>query len=249
MEPSYVVMPIYKIGIKLEEVPDKVKKVLKEFESVMPEQLPKVLPLRRLVAHEIELLSGVKPPAKASYRMALPNVLPQTSPFEVVTGQLPRLPHTSLESYGGKNPRAFNLSKEWRQNTKIAQAYLKKASKIMKKWANKGRRVLKEARSRLVRKYKSPVKILSKIGNAYYKIDPPKWMKVHPVFHVSNLKPFLADPTNASHRESTRAAIIIKLPSEHQVEEILADRVSRISRRIIHEYLVKWESLGPKKTN
>ena len=36
----------------------------------MPEQLPKVLPPRRTVDQEIELLSRVKPPAKGLYRMA-----------------------------------------------------------------------------------------------------------------------------------------------------------------------------------
>ena len=60
------------------------------------------------------------------------------SPFEIVTGQQPSLPHISTEPYKGKSPRAFNLTKEWRQNTEIARAYLGKDSKRMKKWADKG---------------------------------------------------------------------------------------------------------------
>ena len=40
----------------------------------MPEQLPKVLPPRRTVDHEIELLFGVKPLAKGPYHMAPPEL-------------------------------------------------------------------------------------------------------------------------------------------------------------------------------
>ena len=189
------------------------------------------------------------------------------SPFEVVMGQQPRLPHTSIEPYSGKNPRAFHFTKEWKQNTEIARAYLEKASKRMKKWADKGRRAqqfkvgdlvlvrlvpeqtrfLRKQDRRLVRKYEGPVKILDRVGQASYKIDPPKWMKVHPVFHVSNLKPYHADPNDASRSSSTRADISMKPPSERRVEEIIADRQTMISRRPIQEYLVKWEGLGPEE--
>ncbi|GMP60406.1 hypothetical protein CsSME_00023285 [Camellia sinensis var. sinensis] len=88
----------------------------------------------------------------------------------------------------------------------------------MKKWADEKRRPLEfkagdqvlvklnpEQRKfmrgrdrRLVRKYKGPVTILKRIGKCAYKIDAPSWLKVHPVFHVSYLKPYYPnneDPT------------------------------------------------------
>ena len=40
----------------------------------MPDQLPKSLPPRRAVDHEIELFPGSKPPAKSPYRMAPPEL-------------------------------------------------------------------------------------------------------------------------------------------------------------------------------
>ena len=40
----------------------------------MPEQLPKKLPPRRGVDHAIELVPGAKPPARAPYRMAIPEL-------------------------------------------------------------------------------------------------------------------------------------------------------------------------------
>ncbi|XP_028060664.1 protein DNA-DAMAGE INDUCIBLE 1-like [Camellia sinensis] len=48
-----------------------VKKVLRQFEDVMPEQLPKDLPQRQGVNHAIELVPGAKPLARAPYRMAI----------------------------------------------------------------------------------------------------------------------------------------------------------------------------------
>ncbi|XP_060196336.1 uncharacterized protein LOC132625764 [Lycium barbarum] len=55
-------------------MPMVVKKLLKEFEDVMPQELPKRLPPRRNVDHEIELVPGAKPPARAPYRMSQPEL-------------------------------------------------------------------------------------------------------------------------------------------------------------------------------
>ncbi|KAJ7958669.1 Retrotransposon protein, putative, Ty3-gypsy subclass [Quillaja saponaria] len=126
------------------------------------------------------------------------------SPFEIVTGQQPLLPHTLDEPYTGKSPKAHHFTR----------AYLEKASKRMKKWADKGRRQLefqvgdlvlvkltkeqlKGLRGqdhKLIRKYEGPLPIVSKVGKVAYKIDLPPWMKIHPVIHVSNLEPYHHDP-------------------------------------------------------
>ncbi|KAA0059799.1 reverse transcriptase [Cucumis melo var. makuwa] len=44
--------------------------VLEKYHDVMPNSLPKYLPSRRMIDHEIELLPGEKSPAKNAYRMA-----------------------------------------------------------------------------------------------------------------------------------------------------------------------------------
>lgn len=51
-------------------LPESILQVLEEFQDVMPKELPKSLPPRRGVDHEIELVPGAKPPARAPYRMA-----------------------------------------------------------------------------------------------------------------------------------------------------------------------------------
>nr|CAD1829916.1 unnamed protein product [Ananas comosus var. bracteatus] len=57
-----------------EDHPAVIDAVLGEFEDVMPQELPKRLPPRREVDHAIELEPGAKPPAKAPYRMAPPEL-------------------------------------------------------------------------------------------------------------------------------------------------------------------------------
>ncbi|KAK4397718.1 hypothetical protein Sango_1247300 [Sesamum angolense] len=50
-------------------------KLLKEFEDVMPDELPQKLLLMRIVDHEIELVPGTKPLAKELYRMSQPELV------------------------------------------------------------------------------------------------------------------------------------------------------------------------------
>jgi hypothetical protein len=50
--------------------PKCIRQVLEEFTNVMPEELPEDLPPKRRVDHAIEVMPGVAPPAKASYRMS-----------------------------------------------------------------------------------------------------------------------------------------------------------------------------------
>ncbi|KAI5652215.1 hypothetical protein M9H77_29402 [Catharanthus roseus] len=55
-------------------VPKEIEGILREFKDVMPDELPKKLPPRREVDHQIELEPGAKPPAMSPYRMAPPEL-------------------------------------------------------------------------------------------------------------------------------------------------------------------------------
>ena len=48
--------------------------MLEKYRDAMPDSLPKSLPPRRMIDHEIELVPGAKPPAKNAYRMAPPEL-------------------------------------------------------------------------------------------------------------------------------------------------------------------------------
>ncbi|WRX18657.1 Reverse transcriptase/retrotransposon-derived protein [Theobroma cacao] len=156
-----------------------------------------------------------------------------------------------VELYTAKSPQAFNFTKEWKQNTKIARAYLKKTSSQMKEWVDKGQReqhfkmgdlvlvklvpeqlrFLRKRDRRLVGKYEGLIPVVARVGRTFCRIDPPKWMKVYPMFHVNNLKSFHVDLVDASKSQATRATISTKPPSQRRVEEILAKRMTTINRR------------------
>lgn len=126
--------------------------------------------------------------------------------------------------YTEKNPKAFNFIKEWKSNVEIVHAYLEKAFKRTKKWANTHRRqlqfqagdlvmiklLLEQIQSlhtrdtRLIRRYKGPLPIVAKIEKASYTIITPSWMKVYPAFHVSNLKSYHPDVEDEEHKQPTK---------------------------------------------
>ncbi|KAL0415947.1 UNVERIFIED_CONTAM: Transposon Tf2-12 polyprotein [Sesamum latifolium] len=75
-EPSYLCTLRFDEKEKaLGAIPGVIKKLLKEFEDVMPDELPRKLPPNRAVDHEIELVPGTKPPARAPYRMSQPELV------------------------------------------------------------------------------------------------------------------------------------------------------------------------------
>ena len=62
------------------------------------------------------------------------------TPFEIVCCRQPIMPHVIDHPYAGRSPQAYNFTKEWKQTFEIARAYLEKASRRMKKWADRKRR-------------------------------------------------------------------------------------------------------------
>ena len=73
-EPTYIILPtIYEDTVD-EVIPPEIRMVLKKYGDVMPDQLPRALPPRRGIDHQIELVLGAKPPTKAAYRMAPPEL-------------------------------------------------------------------------------------------------------------------------------------------------------------------------------
>ncbi|KAK2998982.1 hypothetical protein RJ639_024103, partial [Escallonia herrerae] len=185
------------------------------------------------------------------------------SAFEIVNGQQPLLPHTVNVPNARKSPRAISFSEEWRQNIDLAHSYLEKAARRMKKHADKNmrsqefnvgdkvmvkllpqdRKFLRGRDYRLLQKYEGPLTIVKKIGKMAYKVDPPHWWshQLHPVFHVSMLKPFYEDTADPSRGQIRRQGLKPKAAGKRVAEAILNDRVIIASRKRHQEYLVKWQ--------
>lgn len=170
------------------------------------------------------------------------------SPFELATGQQPLTPHmlsTSIE--GGKCPGAYKMAKSWEEQADLARSCLNKAQRRMKKWADKRRRSqefkvgdqvfvkilpqqLKAYRgihNGLVRRYEGPFPVIAKVGKVSYRLDLPSTLKVHPVFHVSMLKPYHEDKEDPTRGRSQRAPPAVTKSFDKEVEEVLTERIER----------------------
>ncbi|KAI9161434.1 hypothetical protein LWI28_017397 [Acer negundo] len=137
------------------------------------------------------------------------------SPFEIVMEQQPMTPDAIALTYGGKSPTAHKLSGETR-------ACLNKAVWKIKKWADTRRRhlefnegdlvlikllpqqfkSLRKIHKGLVRKYEGLFPIIKQVGKVSYQVQLPPRLKIHPVFHVSFLKPYHTDMEDPSRGES-----------------------------------------------
>ncbi|GAA0147441.1 hypothetical protein LIER_07140 [Lithospermum erythrorhizon] len=96
----------------------------------------------------------------------------------------------------------------------------------------------------LTRRYEGPYEVVQKVGTRSYKLALPPHLKIHPVFHVSLLKPYHRDKEDPSRSESHRAPIANVVSYDKEVDEILADRV--IHKRGTPnwtEYYVRWKGL------
>ena len=192
------------------------------------------------------------------------------SPFEVIMGQQPLTPNMLITTYTGRCPAAYKVAKSWHEQTDIARAHLDKATKRMKKWADSKRRHLefnvgdmvlvkivpaqhkftRSLHKGLIRKYEGPFPIIKRVGNVSYKLELPSWRKLHPVFHVSSLKPYHGDTEDPKRGESKRPPLGNTRVYDKEVEIILADRVVRKkSFPPCQEYLVKWKGLPESETS
>ncbi|KAL0421317.1 UNVERIFIED_CONTAM: hypothetical protein Slati_3154600 [Sesamum latifolium] len=165
------------------------------------------------------------------------------SPFELVYGQQPMMPHEELLDE--------------------AKDSLAKAQRRMKKYADKGRRhvdfsvgdqvllkltpqIWKKVSSKtvhrgLIPKYDGPFEVVSKVGSLAYRLKLADRLKIHPTFHVSFLKKFHHDLLDMARQQTRRAPPVIRKEFEKTVLQILDHRTmgqSKKNRRT--DYLVQW---------
>lgn len=93
---------------------------------------------------------------------------------------------------------------------------------------------------KLALKYFGPYKIISKVGNAAYRLELPKGSQVHPVFHVSQLKAHIPDHTLVFH--NLPVPLDLSLPGVVH-EEILDRRLVKKGNAAYLQVLVKWSTV------
>ncbi|KAG8362701.1 hypothetical protein BUALT_BualtUnG0049300 [Buddleja alternifolia] len=187
------------------------------------------------------------------------------SPFELAMGQQPLTPHTLAISFdSARCPGAAKMAKSWAEQSDLAKSFLEKARRKMKKWADPKRRHLefntgdkvliklipqqfkafRGMHKGLVRKYEGPYPVVAKVGKVSYRLDLPSTLKIHPVFHVSMLRPYQEDEEDPSRGESHRAPPVVTKSFDKEIEEVLSHKVVR--RRGVKPttyYFIKWKGL------
>jgi hypothetical protein len=188
-----------------------------------------------------------------------PNASTGMTPFLTCHGRNPHNPYSSLTAIPDMIPAAADFLETIRNNTKIATDALTLAKATQEHHANKSRRDVsfqvgdrvllssnhihlasQAARpsKKLQPRFLGPYTITHIVSPVAYKLELPDTLRVHPVFHVSVLRPYMS-PTSYPDRP---APVPPPLPVsvddhvEYEVERILDSR----RRRNATEYLVKW---------
>ncbi len=97
---------------------------------------------------------------------------------------------------------------------------------------------------KLSSRYFGPYRVLEKIGPVAYKLDLPPESKIHPVFHVSQLKQGVPKTEKLSTVEP-----VVGQDGQlmAQPEKILNRRMVPKGNRAITQVLVTWSNLKPEE--
>lgn len=177
----------------------------------------------------------------------------KTSPFMLKYGQNPLTP-TSLRIRTIRNPEAMALTENLQERLARAKKFLEAAQQRQRATVDKGRRpqefnvgddvLLSTANisfkgvgaPKLMPRYIGPYKVVKRIGATAYELELASNMRIHDVFHVSLLKPYM--PGRNVHPpppELTDDGHV-----EFEVDRILQHEDRRRGGKTRREYFVHW---------
>ncbi|XP_017423413.2 uncharacterized protein LOC108332603 [Vigna angularis] len=181
------------------------------------------------------------------------------APFEALYGRKCRTPLCWFQE-GEKVLTGPELIQQTTEKVKLIQERLKTSRSRQKSYADKRRRSLEfNARDhvflrpypttgvgRAVRpkklspKFVGPYQILRKIGPVAYELSlPPQLSNLHPVFHVSQLRKYIADPSHVLELEDVRLRQDRTL--EMQPVRVEDSRTKYYKRKAIRLVKVIWD--------
>lgn len=99
---------------------------------------------------------------------------------------------------------------------------------------------------KLTARYLGPFKVEKVINPVTYKLKLPATMGVHPVFHVSLLKPYKTSDEFTNRQEPAPVQPAVAEDNQWYVESLLDKGYRKHhGRRMVH-YLVRWKGFGPE---
>ena len=189
------------------------------------------------------------------------------TPFRLNGGQNPRtpisLPGITLESI----PAAKKFRQEIALSVANARKCLEAAQQRQKRYADERRREVVFAESdrvllrttnlklrhahdqlttvKLLPKWVGPFTVIQRVGKVAYKLElPHEWARVHPVFHVSLLKPYKSE--SGTGLLLPPLPILIDGAEYYRIERIIDYKIVKEGRHKKREYLIRWQGFGPE---
>jgi hypothetical protein len=189
------------------------------------------------------------------------------SPFFLNSGQHPILPLASLFSTSSMNSSPTNAAAESMIENLIsslseAEDNLQRAQARQQEQVNRhrqeqelevGQQVLlstadlnlkQKSTPKLSARFIGPFSIKRKISALAYELDLPSTLPIHPVFHITKLRPYRTSDKFDPHRPpppSRPPPEIIDDHEEYEIEAIRSHRLRPWKRKMWKQYLVKWK--------
>lgn len=190
------------------------------------------------------------------------------SPYYLNYHQHPNLPLSGIVApkskiSQSKNPAAGEALDGFKKLLQEARVNLEEASRRQAYYANQKRRDhqfkvgdlvwlsskdfnLEGRTPKFAPRNYGPFEVIQRIGEVAYKLKLPEQWKIHPVFHISKLKPNNDELQHFPdrHREVTRPPPVLQEnenQQEYEVDRIVGVRTRKKGKKAIKEYLVLWK--------
>ena len=185
------------------------------------------------------------------------------SPYFLNYGQHPTFPLNSptVVSERSNNESVEALLEQLSRALSEAQEHVERAQQNQQRQANKHRsevefevgqqvwlsttdlRLKQKASPKLSQRWIGPFTVKRKLTPLAYELDLPSTLPIHPVFHISKLRPHRSSDRFDPHRPpppDRPPPEVIDQEEEYEVEAIRQHRFSKWRGRMYKQYLVKW---------